>query len=284
MKYMDLYDYNYYKLPIISFISYGTILFTVGGLAYLFKLGSTVTLSLIGVVAGIAYFEYFRSTNRKLFLIVGTVLILPLLILSVIWIQREIKWIDTRREMDAMEHEILKKIVITDNEKLPAEILEAFYSDIMTNETEAEDQLNPAFEALTEEFLQRINNQLKTSLKPEDLKEHGFISKSDIEKYGDEVNLVYYQFVIGEDTYNYRYYSNNRITKTIDRGTPRINRVCIINENNESLNAAYSDWKSKFGGYLSETISMYDYYKFMKVWEKSTLSEREYITIDNIQN
>ena len=226
-----------------------------------------------------------KSRAKKLVLYCGIALfILLIIILSVYLIQREIRWKETRREMDIMEQEILQKIVITDNEKLPEEMMETLYTSIMDGEAEGIGQNILAYEVLTEEFLKRINRQMGFSLKLEDLEKQNYTSKANFERYGSDIEIVYYQFSIGEDTYYYTYHMNGKVTKTIDKGVRRLNLVAICNENNEMLNTIYSEWKNKYAAYAVKSISMNNYYEFMRIWDMGYLPKETNITIKNIKN
>lgn len=223
--------------------------------------------------------------KKIILLLLGTVSIMVVIILAAIWIQREIRWKETRKEMDLFENEILQNIVITENERLPSIMIDALYTAIMTADTEVDNQHLPAFESLTEEFLIRINSQMNLSLNPEDLNSH-VVKKSDIEKYGDEhdITMVSYEFVIGEETFVYDFYKSSKMIKVISMGTTRVNRVLIGNENNESISAVYSEWKSRYDAYGSTIISLDVYNKFMRSRNIGIFPKDELITLEKIRS
>ena len=222
----------------------------------------------------------FNSKLKRIILPLLVAVSILVIILSVKLIQREFRWKETRREMDMMEDEILKKIVITENERLPLEMMDALYTAIMTTDAEVDSKYLPEFEALTEEFLKRINSQMKLLLNPEDL--HSSVAnKSDFEEYGDEIILVSYEFDIEDQKYSY-VFKKSEVSKAIVMGTIRVNRVIIGNENNEYFYPIYSEWKSKFDAYSGKMLFMEDYNKFMNRQFTSIFPKEGLITFKNI--
>ena len=152
----------------------------------------------------------------------------------------------------------------------------------MAEETKENGQNTPAVERLTQEFLIRINKQMGLSLTQENLKYYSYIDKSFFDKYGTDINIAYYQFIIGEETYHYNYYINGKVRKTIDKGIRQLNFVILSNEDNENIYGFNNDWKN--GVVFINKVSMDYYHEFMMLWNMGVLPEGMYITIENIKN
>ncbi len=223
-----------------------------------------------------------HQEKKFIFFSIFAVFILIVISFSAYVIQREIKWRETRKVMDLNEQEILQKIVISENERLPKKMIEDLMTSIMEDTSETEIENCQAFTVLTQNFIEGINKELNISLDANDLDEKNAFNKTEYEKYGNELEIAYYQFNLGDATYAYAYYENNRVVKTIRKGIVRENRVSIVNENNQSLYPLYSEWKSKATGYFGKKVSMSDYKKLFQKWKSGNLPKDVKLTIKNI--